>query len=154
MVCACQPFYPNVFVSQERGRCRPCHARVSASAPRATWSCIDDLFRSPVALALRVYPPVSRVGPSGIACSALLAYASLSAPRPSIKLPRMLDEPLGSPLPSTSLLHLSILRTGSKQLLNEPDPLSLRSDESVASSFALLHLLKPLFMGFERLANL
>ncbi len=42
-------------------------------APRATWSCIDDLFRSPVALALRVYPPVSRVGPGGIACSALLA---------------------------------------------------------------------------------
>jgi len=42
-------------------------------APRATWYCIDDLFRSPVALALRVYPPLSRVGPGGIACSALLA---------------------------------------------------------------------------------
>jgi len=68
--------------------------------------------------------------------------------------PRMLDEPLGSPLPSTSLLHLSILRTGSKEILNEPDPLSLRTDESVASSFALLHLLKPLFMGLERLTQL
>ena len=76
------------------------------------------------------------------------------APPPSLKLPRMLDEPLGSPLPSTSLLHLSILRTGSKQILNEPDPLSLRAYESVASSFALLHLLKPPFMGFERLMQL
>jgi hypothetical protein len=26
-------------------------------APRATWSCIDEHYRSPVALALRVYPP-------------------------------------------------------------------------------------------------
>ena len=56
--------------------------------------------------------------------------------------------------PSTSLLHLSILRTCSKQFLNEPDPLSLCTHESVASGFALLHLLKPLFMGFERLMQL
>jgi hypothetical protein len=35
-------------------------------APRATWSCIDDLFRSPVALALRVYPPSQG---SGLAAS-------------------------------------------------------------------------------------
>jgi hypothetical protein len=42
-------------------------------APRATWSCIDERTRSLVALALRVYPPKSRVGPGGIACSALLA---------------------------------------------------------------------------------
>ncbi len=42
-------------------------------APRATWSCIDEHNRSPVALALRVYPLLSRVGPGDIACSALLA---------------------------------------------------------------------------------
>ena len=39
-------------------------------APRATWSCIDERNRSPVALALRVYPPLSRVDSLGIACSA------------------------------------------------------------------------------------
>jgi hypothetical protein len=35
-------------------------------APRATWFCIDERNRSPVALALRVYPP--RQG-SGLAAS-------------------------------------------------------------------------------------
>jgi hypothetical protein len=42
-------------------------------APRATWFCIDERMYLPVALALRVYPARSRVGPGGIACSALLA---------------------------------------------------------------------------------
>jgi len=42
-------------------------------APRATWSCIDERNRSPLALALRVYPLLSRVDSLGIACSALLA---------------------------------------------------------------------------------
>ncbi|MHB8599567.1 MAG: hypothetical protein ACYDER_22485 [Ktedonobacteraceae bacterium] len=42
-------------------------------APRATWFCIDERTHSPVALALRVYPARSRVGPGGIACSALPA---------------------------------------------------------------------------------
>jgi hypothetical protein len=42
-------------------------------APRATWFCIDERTCLPVALALRVYPARSRVGPGGIACSALLA---------------------------------------------------------------------------------
>src|SRR3989442_15039206 len=42
-------------------------------APRATWFCIDERTRRQVALALRVYPRLSRVGPGGIACSALLA---------------------------------------------------------------------------------
>ena len=42
-------------------------------APRATWFCIDERTRRQVALALRVYPPLSRVGPGGIACSALRA---------------------------------------------------------------------------------
>ncbi len=42
-------------------------------APRATWFCIDERTCRQVALALRVYPPLSRVGPGGIACSALLA---------------------------------------------------------------------------------
>jgi hypothetical protein len=39
-------------------------------APRATWFCIDAPKRSPVALALRVFPLQSRVRPGGIACSA------------------------------------------------------------------------------------
>jgi hypothetical protein len=42
-------------------------------APRAIWFCIDERTRRQVALALRVYPPLSRVGPGGIACSAHLA---------------------------------------------------------------------------------
>ena len=42
-------------------------------APRATWFCIDERTRRQVALALRVYPLLSRVGSGGIACSALLA---------------------------------------------------------------------------------
>ncbi len=42
-------------------------------APRATWFCIDEHTRRQVALALRVYPLLPRVGPGGIACSALLA---------------------------------------------------------------------------------
>ena len=38
--------------------------------------CIDERYQSPVALALRVYPPQARVGPGGIACSAFqLAWA-------------------------------------------------------------------------------
>src|SRR6266487_5439526 len=71
-------------------------------APRATWSCIDDLFRSPVALALRVYPPSQG---SGLAASL--------APRPwhgqrlstsaEPQAPRMLDEPDGSPCPLNCL---------------------------------------------------
>lgn len=31
--------------------------------------CIDERYYSPVALALRVYPPQARVRPGGIACS-------------------------------------------------------------------------------------
>ena len=42
-------------------------------APRATWSCIDERTCRQVALALRVYPLLSRVESLGIACSALLA---------------------------------------------------------------------------------
>jgi hypothetical protein len=42
-------------------------------APRATWFCIDERTRRQAALALRVYPLLSRVGPGGIACSAPLA---------------------------------------------------------------------------------
>jgi len=42
-------------------------------APRATWFCIDKRTYLQVALALRVYPRLSRVRPGGIACSALLA---------------------------------------------------------------------------------
>ena len=42
-------------------------------APRATWFCIDERTRRQVALALRVYPLLSRVDSFGIACSALLA---------------------------------------------------------------------------------
>jgi hypothetical protein len=41
--------------------------------PRATWFCIDERIRRQVALALRVYPRLSRVWPGGIACSTLLA---------------------------------------------------------------------------------
>jgi hypothetical protein len=42
-------------------------------APRATWFCIDERTRRQVALALRVYPPLSRVDSFGIACSVRLA---------------------------------------------------------------------------------
>ncbi len=49
-------------------------------APRATWFCIDERPRRQVALALRVYPRLSRVGPGGIACSALLAWVTWSHP--------------------------------------------------------------------------
>ncbi len=56
-------------------------------APRATWFCIDERDSSQVALALRVYPSQSRVGPSGIACSALLACAGIPALQPRLKFP-------------------------------------------------------------------
>jgi hypothetical protein len=42
-------------------------------APRATWFCIDERTRRQVALALRVYPLLSRVDSLGIAGSAPLA---------------------------------------------------------------------------------
>jgi hypothetical protein len=68
-------------------------------APRATWSCIDERNHSPVALALRVYPP--RQG-SGLAASPVPrpGMSTMVAPRPSLKRPGMLDEP-------TALLRLS-----------------------------------------------
>src|SRR6266700_4487851 len=94
-------------------------------APRATWSCIDDLYRSPVALALRVYPPSQG---SGLAAS--LAPRPWHGQRFSTSTEPQAQEGCLmslSALLSTSLLPLSILRTGSKQLLNETDPLSLRS---------------------------
>ena len=56
--------------------------------------------------------------------------------------------------PLTALLLVLTLRAGSKELLDEADPLLLRSHQSVATSFVLLRLLKPLFMGNERLLQL
>ena len=60
---------PSVTSSQAR----PLTGVDERCAPRATWSCIDERTHRQAALALRVYPPLSRVGPGGIACSALLA---------------------------------------------------------------------------------
>ena len=56
--------------------------------------------------------------------------------------------------PLTALLLVPTLRTGSKEFLDESDPLLLRSHQSATTSFVLLRLLKPLFMGNERLLQL
>src|SRR6266700_5857149 len=56
--------------------------------------------------------------------------------------------------PLTALLLVLTLLTGSKELLDESDPLLLRSHQSAASGFVLFHFLKSLFMGFERLMKL
>jgi len=49
--------------------------------------CIDERYHNPVALALRVYPPQTTVGPGGIACSAFqLARAHWSRRHACLKL--------------------------------------------------------------------
>jgi fumarate reductase subunit D len=53
--------------------------------------------------------------------------------------------------PFTALLLVLTLLTGSKELLDESDPLLLRSHQGIATSFVLLRLLKPLFMSVKRL---
>lgn len=49
------------------------HGVDALSAPKAPGFCIDERSTLPGAFALRVYQPHARVGPGGIACSALLA---------------------------------------------------------------------------------
>ena len=58
------------------------------------------------------------------------------------------------PFPLTALLLVLTLLTDSKEFLDESDPLLLRSHQGIATSFVLLRLLKPLFMGGERLLQL
>ena len=57
-------------------------------------------------------------------------------------------------VPLTALLLVLALRTGSKEFLDESDPLLLRAHQGATTSFVLLRLLKPLFMGNERLLQL
>src|SRR6266481_8703044 len=56
--------------------------------------------------------------------------------------------------PLTALLLMLTLRTGSKEFLDESDPLLLRSHQGTTTSFVLPRLLKALFMGDERLLQL
>ncbi len=51
----------------------PLHGVGALFAPKAPGLCIDERSTFPGAFALRVYQPHTRVGPGGIACSALLA---------------------------------------------------------------------------------
>ncbi len=66
--------HPIPHLSEPVVRAMPPLIRVGKlSAPKAPGFCIDERSTFPGAFALRVYPPGSRVGPGGIACSALLA---------------------------------------------------------------------------------
>ena len=71
--CKGLPVHPQRSVEPGARAMPPLTGVGERCAPRATWFCIDERTRRQVALALRVYLPLSRVGPGGIACSARLA---------------------------------------------------------------------------------
>src|SRR6185312_6868824 len=67
---------------------------VGAGCRERAGSCIEERHPLPLALALPVFPPQSRVAALGIACSTLPAGMGISATsHQSLKLARMLDEP-------------------------------------------------------------
>ena len=65
-------FLPQIFCRRQAGaRAMPPMSEVGrALRAESDGFCIDERYHSPVALALRVYPPQARVWPGGIACSA------------------------------------------------------------------------------------
>ncbi len=69
---------------------------VGAGCRERAGSCIEERHHLPLALALPVFPPQSRVDPLGIACSTHPAETGISASHQSLKLARMLDEPTAS----------------------------------------------------------
>jgi hypothetical protein len=65
-------FVPQILLLRQAGaRAMPPLSEVGrALCAESDGFCIDERFYSPVALALRVYPPQARVDSLGIACSA------------------------------------------------------------------------------------
>ncbi len=57
-------------------------------------------------------------------------------------------------LSSTTFVLMPAVSNAGNQVPDKFDPLFLGSHYSIAASFVLLHLFKPLFMGFECLLQL
>ncbi len=95
-------------------------------APRATWSCIDELHKPPgrSRSASLPTPGKGRAGRHRLLRAAGMSH--MAAPRPRLKLPGMLDEPVGS-------LAAPSVAQGQDERAPTPQPLLLHGLDSLWS---------------------
>src|SRR5260370_37422567 len=123
-------------------------------APRATWPCIDEPPKSAGRSRSASLPSAVKGRAWRHRLLRAPGMSNLVAPRPSLKLSGMLDEPLGSPLPSTPFSLVTIPLTVNNQLLDEPDALFLSTNKCTTPGLRLQHLRQFPLMGIKCLPQL